>query len=155
MIYSFDTSAILDGWRRYYPPDVFQSLWVNLDNLIDNGVIIASEEVLHDLEKQEGDEVHQWALARKQMFVDTDEQVQREVTEILENHKKLIDQRGNRSASDPFVIAVAKIKGGTVLTGERPTKSPEKRPHIPDVCSSMGIDCVDMVGLIRAQNWSF
>jgi hypothetical protein len=21
--YSIDTSAILDGWRRYYPPDVF------------------------------------------------------------------------------------------------------------------------------------
>jgi hypothetical protein len=33
MRYSIDTSAILDGWRRHYPPDVFPPLWTSLEEL--------------------------------------------------------------------------------------------------------------------------
>lgn len=50
MKYSIDTSSILDGWRRYYPPDVFQQLWTRLDDLIAEGSLRATEEVLVELE---------------------------------------------------------------------------------------------------------
>ena len=55
MRYSIDTSAILDGWRRYYPPDTFPGLWDKLDSLIEEGHLAATEEVLIELEKKDDD----------------------------------------------------------------------------------------------------
>jgi hypothetical protein len=60
--YCIDTSAILDGWKRYYPPDVFPSLWTNLEVLIASAELIAPDEVLHELAGN--DEVLRWAKAR-------------------------------------------------------------------------------------------
>ena len=79
MKYSADTSAILDGWRRYYPPDVFPALWTQLGGLIESGEFAATEEVLFELEKGD-DEVFQWAKLRKtRMFVPIDDRQQQEV----------------------------------------------------------------------------
>ena len=51
MKYSIDTSAILDAWRRRYPPDVFPAVWVRFDEAIDAADLGASEEVLLEVEK--------------------------------------------------------------------------------------------------------
>ncbi|MBI5117906.1 DUF4411 family protein [Candidatus Poribacteria bacterium] len=152
MKYSIDTSALLDGWNRHYPPDVFPQVWTRIDELIDSGVLIATEEVLVELEKKD-DAVYAWARERSQMFVPTNEDVQRAVTDILRDHKKIIDQRKGRSGADPFVIALAKIEGCSVLTGERPGRSPAMRPHIPDVCNALGIPWFNLLQLFRQQKW--
>jgi hypothetical protein len=55
--YSIDTSAILEAWRRRYPPDVFPAVWQRLEQMIERGDLGASEEVLLELEKRD-DEVH-------------------------------------------------------------------------------------------------
>jgi hypothetical protein len=44
--YSIDTSAILDGSVRYYPPEVFPALWARIERLIEAGALRATEEVL-------------------------------------------------------------------------------------------------------------
>jgi len=51
--YCIDTSAIIDLWRRKYAPDVFPSLWKNLENLISQGFLIAPRKVFEELEKQD------------------------------------------------------------------------------------------------------
>jgi len=35
--YSFDASAILDAWARYYPIDLFPSFWDRFEEMIKNG----------------------------------------------------------------------------------------------------------------------
>ena len=154
MKYSIDTSSILDGWRRYYPPDVIPGLWEKLEDLIENQSLIATEEVLHELEKKEGDTAHKWAKKHREMFIPIDDKIQIEVANILSTHKKLIDTRKNRSAADPFVIALAKLEHCKVVTGEKPTNNLD-RPNIPDVCKAMGINCIDLVQLCREQKWVF
>lgn len=151
MTYSLDTSAILNTWWKFYPPDIFPSLWIRLDNLIENQELVASEEVLFELERKD-DEVYRWALDRVSMFVTTDEEIQQTVTSILSGFPRLVDTRKNRSGADPFVIAVAQIKGGTVVTYERRSSS-ELRPHIPDVCEGLGVRSIDVLALIREQGW--
>lgn len=42
-----------------------------------------------------------------------------------------------------------------VLTGEKLSNSPKKRPHIPDVCNAMGVRWINMVQLFRDQGWVF
>jgi predicted nucleic acid-binding protein len=85
--YSIDTSAILDAWTRYYPPDVMPGLWKQLEELVDNGQLLATEEVLYELEKKE-DNVYKWAKIHRNMFVPTSEKIQLAVIEILRDHKK-------------------------------------------------------------------
>ncbi len=153
MKYSIDTSAILDAWTRYYPPDVMPGLWKQLEELVDNGQLLATEEVLYELEKKE-DNVYKWAKIHRNMFVPTSEKIQLAVIEILRDHKKLIDTRKNRSGADPFVIALAKVEDCTVITGEKPTNQPE-RPKIPDICRAIDIPCINILQLCRAQKWVF
>lgn len=153
MKYSIDTSAILDAWTRYYPPDVMPGLWKQLEELIGNGQLIATEEVLYELEKKE-DDAYEWSKNNENMFILTDERIQLAVIEILRDHKKLIDTRKNRSGADPFVIALAKVEGCGVVTGEKPTNRPE-RPKIPDVCRAIVIPCINILQLCREQKWVF
>ena len=128
---------------------MFPGVWEKLGELIEGGEIIASEEVKHDLSRKD-DELFDWANKRSHMFIPIDEEIQLVVAEILKGHKKLIDTRRNRSGSDPFVIALAKIRGCAVVTGEKPSNS-EKRPHIPDVCAALGLKWIDIVQLLREE----
>ena len=153
MNYSVDTSSILDAWRRYYPPDIFPALWTNLDQLIASGSLRATDEVRIELERKV-DEVLAWAAGRVGFFVELDNRIQRTVTNILSRHPKLLDTRSNRSGADPFVIALAQIENCAVVTGERLTNS-LARPNIPDVCRDLGIRSLNILELIREQNWHF
>lgn len=153
MKYSIDTSAILDGWKRYYPPDVFPALWAKLDEIIDGKELIATEEVLFELEKKD-DEVYEWAFKRRHMFVPIDEDIQLAVADILQDFQRLVDTRRSRSSADPFVIALAQLESCTVITGESSSNN-LNRPNIPDVCSALGIRTINLLQLIREQGWTF
>jgi hypothetical protein len=52
------------------------------------------------------------------------------------------------------VIAVAQIKGATVVTGEGQNGS-ENRPKIPWVCAQLGIACISFTQLIQEEGWRF
>lgn len=153
MKYSVDTSAIIEGWIRDFPPDVAPHAWMEIEEAIDDGVLLASEEVLIELERKH-DKVHEWACQHKRMFVPTDEKIQEAVKSILRNHKKLIDTRTNRSGADPFVIALALVKRLSVVTAENLSGS-LGRPKIPDVCEALDIRWLNMVELFREQEWHF
>ena len=151
MKYSVDTSAILNAWNRYYPPDVFPTIWEGIDDLIVRGVLISTEEVLVELERKD-DDVHAWAKAHGKFSIPLDEQIQIVVARILQQFPRLVDTRRNRSGADPFVIALAVVEECAVVTYEGRSNS-QDRPHIPDVCDAMGIRCIDVLQLIREQKW--
>lgn len=154
MKYSIDTSAIIEGWIRDFPPDVAPHAWMKIEESIDDGVLVASEEVLIELEKKH-DKVYEWACKRKHMFIPTDEKIQEAVRSILRNHKRLIDTRTSRSGADPFVIALALVERLSVVTAENLSSSLGRRPKIPDVCEALGIRWLNMVELFREQAWHF
>jgi hypothetical protein len=154
MKYSLDTSALLDGWRRYYAPDVFPGVWERLDELIRDGRLRASDEVFREVQKKD-DEVTKWVRERKGLlFVEADDELQVVLRVIMRDHPKLVDTRSGRSAADPFVIALARIANCAVVTGERATYS-SSRPNIPDVCRAIGIECLSLLELLRREGWSF
>ncbi len=124
-----------------------------MEEVIKLGDLRATEEVLHELERK-ADDVFEWVKQRRELFVDIDDEIQAVVEEILKDHRKLLDTRKNRSGADPFVVALAKINGCTVVSNERATHSPD-RPNIPDVCTALGIRCITILDLIREQGWVF
>ena len=154
--YCIDTSALVDLWRRRYPPDVFPSLWKKIEDLLSQGRLIAPREVLKDLEKyfDENDELLKWTKKHKGFFEDFDEEQQKQVKNILAKFNNLIDEKKTTSESDPFVIALAITKGWKVITSEKPT-SPGGKPKIPDVCDKYGIKCIPLLEFFREQKWYF
>lgn len=153
MTYCLDTSGLLDAWVRWYPPDVFPSFWLKIEDLVDSGRIIASDEVLVELESRE-DELYKWAKDRRQMFLPLDEDIQILAVKILEQFPRLVDTRRERSQADPFVIAVAMLHKRIAIAGEKASGTAEK-PRIPNVCNYFGVEHMGIVQLIRREKWSF
>jgi predicted nucleic acid-binding protein len=151
MSFSLDTSALLDAWVRYYPLDVFPTLWEKIDEASRDGRIYVVEEVVTEL-KRKDDGIYEWVKKRESMIVSIDEELQRAVVEIMGKYPKLVDTRKNRSGCDPWVIALAKSRGLTLVTAEKPGGT-LSRPRIPDVCIGLGIPCVDVIEFFRMQGW--
>jgi Domain of unknown function (DUF4411) len=153
MGYCVDTSGWLDGWERHYPPDVFPTLWNKLDELIDKGEIISSEEVYVELQKK-ADELHDWVKDRKRMLVPLTEDIQRRAAGLLVEYPRLVDTLRGRSKADPFVIATAMEHDAAVVTGEILTGKMDK-PRIPDICNVKGVRCITFLQLIRELGLRF
>lgn len=137
---------------RSYPPDNFRGLWEKIGDLIDSGELIASEEVLVELERKK-DDLYEWARERRKMFLPIDEDVQKAVQELLGKYPKLVGALKNRSMADPFVIALAQVHDCTVVSNEDFGR--EKKPKIPFVCKRLGLRCMNILGLIQEQGWRF
>jgi hypothetical protein len=148
--YSIDSSGILDLFR-YYPPDVFPTIWTQMDSAANSGIVLAIDEVYSELKKKD-DAAFQWLKARRMMIVALDTEIQQRVSAILAVHPRLIDTRKNRSSGDPFVIGLAQARGLSVVTGERASGVIAK-PNIPDVCGALKITCVDVLSMFRNEGW--
>lgn len=152
MPYSFDTSGLLDGWIRYYSPEVFPSLWKQMEAAGAGGLLVAVQDVLFELEKKD-DDVHNWAK-QHMTFVPLDTAIQKAARKILGRFPNLVNPRRSRSLADPFVIALAQVQGFTVVTAERASTSAQK-PRIPDVCAAIAVPCLPLLGMFKELGWKF
>jgi hypothetical protein len=154
VIYSLDTSALIDGLERYYSPEVFSGLWEAVDDLIESGRCIASEEVWEEV-KRKDEAAMSWAQPRRaKLFIPTDSAITAEVRSILQTYPRMVMSGGRRNRADPFVVATAKLRNATVVTGEGDNGN-MTRPKIPFVCAEMGIPCIRFTDLISSENWTF
>ena len=154
-MYSVDTSALLEGWMRAYPPSNFPAVWERIDQLVDDGAFLISEAVLWDL-KPKADEVYEWCLQREeQMVVAIDDPVQARVSEIMSTYPKLVDTRTGKSSSDPFVIALAQVNDPKLAVVTLELGGTPSRPKIPSVCQAEDVTCISLLKLIQEQGWTF
>src|SRR5438876_11876620 len=101
MPFCVDTSAWMDGWQRYYPQDVFPSLWAKLEEPISSGQIVSSEEVYVELKKK-ADDLHDWIKGHKNMLVPLSEQIQRRSSELLIEYPRLVDNSARALHGGPL-----------------------------------------------------
>lgn len=151
MIYCIDTSSLIHAWKEAYPIQNFPPIWEHMDALIAEGHLIASEEVFEDLKKRD-ESLTEWAIKRKHIFVPLEEEIQKVASEIMSEYTRLMDTRTGKSASDPWVIATAKVKGCKIITNEGATGSFPK-VKIPDVCNRKNIPYTNFLGLIQERGW--
>jgi len=151
--YVFDTSAFIEGWVRLYPPDAFPRVWEQMSSLVDEGRVIAPEEVLSEL--QVGDDaVHAWVKARSgTIVIPTSRALMLEARAILADHKHLTKNGTGRSPADPFVIGLASVRTCPVVTQERGGSA--SKPRIPYVCQHRNVACMTLLEMIRAEGWTF
>lgn len=150
--YCIDTSALIDLWRKHYPPDVFPSLWKDIEKLVSQGSLIASQEVFNEVKKRD-DELLRWANTNKKMFVDLDAGQLQQVGIVLKDFPQLVDTKKTTPDADPFVIALARSRGWAIITSETP--NPGGRPHIPDVCKRYNVRWISLMEFFREKGWKY
>lgn len=150
--YSFDTSAIINGRRDIFKPTTFGPIWDSIEEMIRAGQVRAVDEVKREL-KRKSDEAATWAGRCSGLFVPLSREVQLSTREILAKHPRLLGSGGGpRNGADPFVIALAHARQGTVVTQETPRNI--KKPRIPDVCDDLGIPWMTLPEFVDAQGWT-
>ena len=158
MIYVFDTSSL--SKLKHFFPGVFKSVWTGLDGLVQAGELISTREVWNEIERGDVDpHTNQWLKDRKQIFTTPTTDETRFVAQILQmpHFQALIGEKQRlmgTPVADPFVIACAKIRKGTVVTEERFKTNAAK---IPNVCQhpSVTVPCIDLETFMQRQGWSF
>jgi hypothetical protein len=85
-------------------------------------------------------------------IVKTDQGIEREVKAIAVSHPDLVDIKRQKSVGDPYVIAVAIIHKGGVVTEESARPGRVKIPH---VCGHYKVRCCKLLDFMRSQNWRF
>jgi hypothetical protein len=151
-IYSIDSSSLVHAWHRAYRPKNFPIIWTRFEDLITEGRLHMSIEVLGELKKKE-DELFTWCKERSSGFViEIDDACQRQVGTLMGTYPRMVDTVKGRSAADPFVIALAMSTNPrkVVVSEENPGKQ-----KIPDVCRAETVDCIKLVDLIERENWLF
>jgi hypothetical protein len=130
--YVFDTSSLIGAWIRTYPPDLFPGVWDNMHALAEAGNLLTPEDVLQELRAQD-DELFAWVKARSElMVVSTSRALLLEARAVLADHPGLTKTGTGRGRADPFVIALAALRGCAVVTQEQGGSA--SKPRIPYVC---------------------
>jgi hypothetical protein len=155
MIYVFDTGAFI-RLNSYYP-DVFPGFWQKFDQTVAAGDIVSTREVLRELDREDPDHVLVWAKRNMEVFTTPTADETSFVGRILavQHFQQIIGTKARLTGTpvaDPFVIACAACRGGTVVTEEKEKPNSAK---IPNVCVHFGVDCMNLERFMRAIGWSF
>lgn len=151
-MYSLDTSMFMDWQARYYPVDVFESLRAHMEALIASGECQAVELVREEINAVAPPAVQAWARAQSGLFVPLGVELQTAGAEIEGRYPDLADHRGIYQSADAYVIALARVRSGTVVSQETPAaekRTARQNHYIPDVCRELGIPCISLLGLLR------
>jgi hypothetical protein len=147
----------MDWQARYYPTDVFAGLVARIDTLIAAGRFIAPALVKEEIGAVGTTELIDWTENHAGLFIPTPE-VLAETQAIQNQFTGLRDPRAAYEEADAYVIALARMRHGTVVTQETPAaekRNPQRTHFIPDVCRELGIPCISLLGLIRREGWRF
>lgn len=156
MIYVFDTSSFRS--LKHFYPSVFRTIWTGLDAMVHEGTLISTREVWTELKGQNVSEhVLEWAKRNREIFSMPDQSEMMFVATIFKvpHFQSLIGEQQRLKGmpvADPFVIACAKIRNGTVVTEEQFKTNAAK---IPNVCRHFSVPCIDLEGFMQSQSWNF
>ena len=154
-IYIIDTSALMDGWIRYYPPDILPSLWKRLEDMIENKRLISPVEVKLELARKD-DDLHKWVSRRESMFHEITDDIQSRLTQIVNRFPNFVPDRSVDGIwADPHVIALAEETGSIVITGEKMASENARKFKIPNICKLLNIKSITLLDLIRREQWQF
>jgi len=154
--YVFDTSPLSALFKNFYR-NRFPSLWERFDDLVANGHIVSTREVLREIEDGATESLREWVAQNQHLFTVPTAAEGAFVTEIylIPRFQQNIEQqkilKGGKNA-DAFVIAKAAVEQGTVVTMELLKPNAAK---IPNICEHFNIQCLSLEEFMEEEGWQF
>jgi len=154
MIYVLDTSSLIV--LQHYFPDRFPTFWSNLEAAISAGEVVSVREVLKEFSSPKS-WLMDWVKKHHDIFLTPGPEETAFVAKIFQvQHFQMLVTETQRlrgqPVADPFVIACASVKGGSVVTEETAKPNSAK---IPIVCEHFGVACTNLEGFLSARGWQF
>jgi len=161
-LFTIDTSSFLEIFRDdgRHSKKHFPSLWNDVCQLIADGTMLSHVQVYNEISP--GDELHTWAKANKDLFLEYDLPAEGDVIKSLTgDYKDFVNAKVKPVNADPWLIAQAKVRGLTIVTEEVGTtgfnKPKPRNMRIPDVCGDpiINVRCITLLGLIQDRGWKY
>ena len=144
-LYVIDTCSLIDAATQYnISKKSFANIWKKFDEWIETEKLISSIAVKDELTGTDLEDLRRWAGKHKIFFHPLTREVQERTKEVLLKYPHLIKIKGTgNSNADPFLVATALLRNGTIITQEKRSKS-KNICKIPDACDGFHIPCVDL-----------
>ena len=146
--FAIDACALIEAGKIYnIKKKTCAPIWAKSDELIHQGRLISSCEVLEELKDQD---ILIWAKQRREIFLPLNEPIQEKTREILSRFPRIIKIRGKKgdSNADPFLIATALLNDCTVVTNEKAGDESTGDWKIPNVCRQYNIECINLGNML-------
>jgi len=157
VLYLLDANVLITANRLYYPLERVPEFWEWLVHMGRNGQIKVPVEQIEEIV----DELSDWLdQDDRRGALQLDENADVALVQQVINEGYAVDLNDEEIeiiGRDPFLIAAAMRSPGDrrVVTVEvsKPKRQRANR-HIPDVCASVGIECIDTFALLRDLDFS-
>ncbi len=151
--FCLDANVFIQAKNGPYGFDIVPAFWNWLDEQSDKGFIFSSSMVLAELLKGE-DELSTWAKERRKgpIFRDPSANVTRTFRMIADHVQKTYKEHHTRAfldGADPWVIALAKTLGATVVTHEALVPDSSHKIKIPNVCKKFEVSFANTYEMLR------
>ena len=156
--YVIDTNVLIT-LMTHHPKDkpAYQAIWDEIESLIKQGkifsTIVVYEEMMRYLGKD--DRLKKWAIShKKRFFISPDEETWRLAQGIAKKFPDLLDKKKLQTGdpdADPFLIALSKSEGATIITQERK----ELPNRIPAVASHYKVRSIDLYEFFEERKLKF
>ena len=170
--YLIDSNSLISPYRTFYQFDLVPSFWKWFKETYDQSIYLVDkvrDELCHVKGAGDKDDLQVWielhCLSKEKMiFPNGDAAALAEYAAVLNYlsesplyKQKSFDEWATFEKADPWLIAIAKAHGYTIVTMEErnrnlnPSNPTSKEPRIPDVCAALGVDCINLYDLMHAQ----
>jgi hypothetical protein len=157
-IYSMDTCCLIYAMKQAYPISNFAGFWKNLDKALADNTVQIIESVRDEISLFDN-ELFDWVKSlNRDIFTFVDNKIITHVSTIVSECPKLINVSENKDEADPYVIALAMLNGGTVVTQENlsnTVKPNQKKIKIPNACKDLSVKCINLTDMIKELKWMF
>lgn len=156
MLHIFDTSSIIV--LGHYFPERFPTFWQGFNKCVQDGNVQSTREVFKELDGHSNrPHLEEWLRNNKAVFqVPTSAELAFVGTIFGVVHfRQLVSERQRlrgTPVADPFVIAMAKVRGGCVVTEEA---KKENAARIPTVCEHFRVPCCNLEQFMETNGWKF
>ncbi|MFH1771848.1 MAG: DUF4411 family protein [Candidatus Omnitrophota bacterium] len=156
--YAVDTDVLIN-LMRYHPQDkpTYQAIWDEIETLIKQRGIFSTTVVYDEIIKYIGknDQLRKWAIShKKNFFIPLNQEIWQFGQDIMKKYPDLLDKKKLQTGepeADPFLIALAKSEGATIITQERK----DLANRIPIVASNYDVKCIDLYEFFEERKLKF
>jgi predicted nucleic acid-binding protein len=156
--YVVDTNVLIT-LMAHHPQDTptYQAIWDEIESLIKQKKIFSTMVVYDEIMRYLGkdDRLKKWAKShKKRFFISPDQETWQLAQDIIEKFPDLLDKKKLQTGepdADPFLIALAKSEGATIITQERK----DLPNRIPMVALHYKVPSIDLYGFFEERKLKF
>ena len=158
MAYLLDTNVLIAAKNNHYGSDFGPAFWEWLDSADAAGTVHSIERIYDELIER-GDDLSEWARARRAVFLPLTVDDVRAVAAVNRwaNDSADYDAAAKSEfavAADSFIVAQAHASGHTIVTHERISDG-RKRIKIPNAAAAHGVEWCTPFHMLRVERARF